>query len=411
MGALRGLGRVLVDAVRVFVAHWPQLVTLYLLGAAGRLAFLWIAVEVSAVNATLARIILPLAPLATLISFVLMLRVTAETLPAFSDMFNALDRRERLKGDLTATVQVLVPFLAVYSSQGLLEEDVRLFSYDATIDDYLTSLDLITDRLNYDDGPVIAALVVGALVARKLITLFDLAQKSVLMRAFATYLEALWMVTLARVLTMRLDELAEWVKSREAVAWAMDAWDGVLAAWGGFGAWLLEAYGWITEAAAQLGGLVLVPVAWLAIGAAVYGAELKSGPELLPREEINRRLNSVPQPVRRAVGHVIEPVTSPVQDALSSLGKVASAGLAPMVLFCLVFVGANQLQVGAALLSRTMLGVRDSLEYTILSPYTTLVERSLYFIATVVLVSAAVNYVVRQQTPAEDAAQARRVLA
>ena len=74
---LRDLGRILaeaahtfarfvVDAGRAIAAHWPQLVALFLAGWAGRMGFLWLATVVSDLSPTIAVLILPLAPMATL---------------------------------------------------------------------------------------------------------------------------------------------------------------------------------------------------------------------------------------------------------------------------------------------------------------------------------------------------------
>ena len=77
VGAVVALGRVFVDAGRVLANHWPQLVGLFLLGWAGRMGFLWLATVVSDVSPSLAVFIVPLAPMSTLVSLVLMLRATA----------------------------------------------------------------------------------------------------------------------------------------------------------------------------------------------------------------------------------------------------------------------------------------------------------------------------------------------
>lgn len=123
LGALRD---VVVDGLGLLARHWPALLGLFLLGAAGRRAFMWLAVATADVNRTLGILILPLAPICTLLSLVMMLRATAQSLPAFADFATSgATRQERLRGHLVVATEVLVPFLTVYAAQGLLKQDLR----------------------------------------------------------------------------------------------------------------------------------------------------------------------------------------------------------------------------------------------------------------------------------------------
>ena len=113
--ALRSVGMLFADGARALAAHWPQLLVLFLLGWAGRMGVLWLATIVSDVSPTLAVLLLPFAPGATLLSLVFLLRAMAPTLSAFRDMWEPLPARQRLRDDLTVAGQVLIPFLAVYA--------------------------------------------------------------------------------------------------------------------------------------------------------------------------------------------------------------------------------------------------------------------------------------------------------
>lgn len=81
MGEIRHVLRdsvgIVVQGLRLVLAHWPVLALLFLLGATGRNGFLWLAVAVSEDHPTVAGFILPLAPLSTLVAFVLMLVVVS----------------------------------------------------------------------------------------------------------------------------------------------------------------------------------------------------------------------------------------------------------------------------------------------------------------------------------------------
>lgn len=410
VGAVVALGRVFVDAGRVLANHWPQLVGLFLLGWAGRMGFLWLATVVSDVSPSLAVFIVPLAPMSTLVSLVLMLRATALSLPAFANLFAGLSVAERVREDFTVAGQVLLPFLAVYASAGLLRDDVRVFLYDTTADESLnTGLQQIDwGRADYAEGWALFALVVGALAARKVIALLALAEKHLAWAGVAAYIEVLWMMTLANAFASRIAEVTEWVTTRQAVA-------GVIGLYDAARAWLASVAGWadaLLDAAGaflgSLGSVVLVPVAWLAIGAAVYGQKLSGRAiEFETHEQVTARLMKVPNPVRRAVAQVAEPVTTPVKSTLGAIGKIAAAGVIPMVLFCIIFLVANQVQTLVALLLRHLIGPGEMLRQFALSPYYLLGSRLVHFVVILALLAAAVNAIVTGQqrsAPAADQA-------
>jgi len=403
--ALRGVGTILADGFRVLLAHWPQLVGLFLAGWAARMAALWLVVLVSDVSPTVAIFLLPLAPMATLTSLVLMVRVTSESLPAFRDLFTGVSPRERWRSNLAATAQVLVPFLAVYASQGLLADDARAFIYDATADEWMNAPLGSYDfgrAADYASGPALLALIVVVLILRKVIMLAELGKKAVIWSFIATYLEVLWLVTLVHALTNQIEAISAWITSRRLISGFLDWWNAFLAALPHIGGrTFVEFVGGIVS---SMGDLVVVPVAWLAIGAAVYGAKLAGRREFETPEQVTERLNHIPSPVRRVVAHAVEPVTSPIKDTVTAIGKVASAGTIPMVLFCLVFVIAAQVKVAVAWVFRTAVGPRDPWILYSLAPYSTMFQRLFYFVIALSLLAAAVNAVVLGQRATADAA-------
>ncbi|MFT3888444.1 MAG: hypothetical protein QM713_09830 [Arachnia sp.] len=410
LDAARTFARFAVDAGRALAAHWPQLIALFLAGWTGRMGFLWLATVVSDVSPTVAVLILPLAPMATLLSFVLMLRALAPTLPAFSGMVEPAGVRARWTKNLTVAGQVLIPFLAVYASSGLLKQDVAVFLTDSTVDESMNTAVQNIDwgRADYAPGLTIVAFVVVGLVLRKVISILGLVEKHLAWAAFAAYLEVLWIMTLANALTAQIDTVGEWVMSRRVVAAVVDWWEAVVAfarTWGGWAVAVVDA---VAGMLGNLGSVVVVPVAWLAIGAAVYGHQLSASK--LPmdsHEEATKRIAKVPHPVRRVVSHVVEPVVTPVQNTLDAIRKVAVAGILPMVMFCVVFLVASGVQSVVALFMRAVVGPGPTLRQFALEPYVTLVERGVYFVLVLALLAAAVNAVVlAQPKPAAPSADA-----
>lgn len=406
--AARTFGRFVFDAGRVIAAHWPQLIVLFLLGWTGRMSFLWLTTAVSDWNPTVAVLILPFAPLSTLLSFVLMLRAMTPTLPAFAGMLGPQSPRQRWSDDLAVAGQVMIPFLAVYASAGLLKQDARVFLLDSTADESLNTAVQNIDwgRADYAPGLAIVLFIVIALAARKVISLLGLAEKRLVWAGAAAYLEVLWIITLAQALTSQLESITNWITSRRIISAIVDWWESVSTAireWSSLISGIIDA---ITGVLGSLGSVVIVPVAWLAIGAAVYGHKLNSVDLAMPgHEEVTKRIERVPNPVRRAVGHITEPVVTPIQSTLGAIRKIAVAGILPMIIFCVVFLVAGGLQSLTAYAMHSAIGPGASLRQYAMEPYANMVERGVYFLIALTLLASAVNAIVMAQsvTPEDEA--------
>lgn len=396
-----GLFTVLTDGLRVLARHWPALLGWFLVGAIGRRAFLWLSVWSAGHNRTLGVLVLPLAPICALLSLVMMLRTTADSLPAFAELTRPSGRRESIRTHLVVATEVLVPFLAVYASQGMLRDDVRQFIYSNTTDEWMNK-GFAADwgRSSIGPGWVLAALVVIALVVRKAIAGFELDRRSPAWSALNGYVETLWMITLGAVLTTHITRLKEWVMTRAVVAGIVDAYQQVVTWLGDFAAPVTAVIGWLGDLLSSMSTLVVLPVAWLAIGAAVYGSKIPEGGLTAPQRR-TQQLQRIPSPVRRLVAQGFEPVTTPVKEVLTSISRVAAAGIIPMVLFCLVFVLANEVSTGIAWLEWHLVGPIDPLLHYAVRPYLELAQQAGYFMVSMALLAAAVNRVVASQPAPE----------
>lgn len=401
----RDLVQVLADGVRVLGRTWPRLLALALLGAAARGAVLWITTWLSQYSSTAAVLLVPLAPLATLTSLVLMLRVCGEELPAFRDSFPAVDPWNRSKGHLSVLVQVLIPFLAVYASQGLLHEDTVSFLYDATLDEALNhALRADYARVIIAQGWTLVAIVVAALVIRKVIDGYELASRNPVWGFVGGYVEALWLVSLSAAFAAKLDQVVTWLHTRQVSQPFVQAWDSVTSWIAHASVWIKVPFDFLANALSHMGDLVIVPVAWMAVGATVYGSKL-AAVEVPTHEEMTRRIKKIPDPVRRAVAHVAEPVTTPVKDTWEAIKQVSAAGILPMVAFCLIFASTNQFKVLVAWLARLIIGPADPFWLLAITPYIDLAERVVYLVTTVGLLAAAVNRLASVQAQAAPATQ------
>lgn len=353
---------------------------------------------------------MPLAPLSTLLSFVLMMRAMAPTLPAFAGMIKPTARHQRWSEDLTVAGQVMIPFLAVYASAGLLRQDVTVFLVDSTADEGLNTVihEIDWGRADYAPGLTVIAFVVIALVARKVISMLDLVKRHVAWAGLAAYVEVLWIMTLANALSTELESITQWVMSRRIVASVVDWWESFFATVREWSTILNGAVEAISTILGNLGSVVIVPVAWLAIGAAVYGHQLHTAELAVPgHEEMSRRIKRVPNPVRRAAKQITEPVITPVQSALGAIRKIAVAGILPMVMFCVVFLVAGAVQSVVAVATRATIGPGSWLRQFAMEPYATMIERGVYFIIVLSLLAAAVNAVIAAERTRAEAEAAR----
>ena len=395
---VRALGEVIADAARALTRHWPVLVVLYLAGATLRMGLLWLASWVSDRSSTLGVLIVPLATLATLVALVAMIRVAGESLPAFGGDLAAGSRADRARTHWTVATGVLIPFLAVYSAQGLLREDTVQFIHDTTLDEAVSQpLTADYSRALIASGWQLVTVVLVALVLRRVIAGYGLGARSWRWAAIGGYVEALWMVTVAASIASRREELTEWVGSRLVVATVTDWWEGLVGIAGPLAKPLLAVRDAIAALLGAMGDLVIVPVAWLAIGGLIYGHRLSApqGPHTgdLARQpaQLAQRL---PSRVRSAVATVVDPLAKPVRSTAGALAKVAGAGVIPMVLVCLTFVAAGISQLGVVWAAREVLGPQEALRGAAYQPYVSLMARGVYFVVASVLLAAAVNRII-----------------
>lgn len=406
--ALEGVAGVVGDAARVVAWHWPWLVVLYLAGASARLGLLWLATWVSDRSSTLGVLLVPVATLAMLLALVAMIRTAGQRLPALAATSPASESahwRDRMAPTWAVATAALVPFLAVYSAQGLLREDTVQFVRDTTLDEAVSSpLTADYSRALIATGWQLVLVVVVALVLRRVIAGYHLAGRSWRWALASGYVEALWLVTLAATIASHVDEVRAWLRDRVIVAGLVNSWDRVVAAAGPFTAPLTTARDGLAGVLGDLGDLVIIPVAWLAIGATVLGASLASprpvapapaasppqvpatAARVTPRDQVSERL-------RELLAGLLEPITTPVRKTVAAIRSVAVAGVVPMTLVCLVLASASHLRTAVVWAARVVLGPQPALLGAAYRPYVDVVARGVYFVVVAALIAAAVDRV------------------
>lgn len=405
-------------AGRLLWRYWPIFLALTLAGATLRAIVLWIATLVSRWNGLAAVLVVPLAPIATLLAIVMMLRLAGAELPAFAEQLAVLPGRAKAKRDLTVAAQVLIPFLAVYATQGLLAEDSARYRYDSSADEF-ARMDLLGSRWNRVDYSqslaIVLGLVIVVLLARKLMSHLKLAEKSIGWAALGGYLEALWLVAFLSFFTDQLNKITTWILSRQVIASLSEWVISSLGKLGVVGEAVMSAVSWLAATLIEMGSWIVIPVAWLAIGAAIFGTKLDGKVKDMPtHEQVTEQIKKVPTPVRRVIAQATEPVTTPIRNTVDSIERVAVAGIIPMFLFCVIFVLADQLRVLVVWIMKMLIGPQEMYARAAIDPYYDLASRTVFTIAIIVLVASAVNVLVLAQRRRDEAdaavAAARRAI-
>lgn len=383
------------DSARLLAGDWPALVSIFLIGATLHAAFLWAAVAVSDFSPLAAMFILPLAPISTLLAMVLMLRRLATRLPGLLESAPEASRGERIRADLRIGAHVLIPFLAVYASQGMVKADLRAFTYEATVSEYFNE-GFASDfsRVLFASDAQALIIVLVALVLRKVIAGFGLAAGRIGVAGFAGYLEALWLVVLASWFANSTERIREWILDRSLIVEIEEFIMGLLGALGPIGLAIQSAIDQASSLLSQAGSLVVVPVAWLAVGASVYGSSLPDPTPLPTSEEMTARIRQIPDPIRRVSAQVVEPIVTPVKKVVTAIGKVAVAGVIPMVLLCLLLYLASGTRQLVTLLIRGLVGAQPTTLWWSITPHVDLLAQGVYTLLAVVLIASAVNRIV-----------------
>lgn len=400
---LSQMAGVFTDAAQLFVRHWPALVTLFCAGFSLRFGALWIAGRASFYSPTLTAMILPFAPLLMIAALALMLRVLATSLPGLL----AENESQQWRSHIKATVLALIPFLAIYASNGFLKEDMRRYAYDqgglvwAQLERGDFADDVLFDRIPLPTTGIILGIVVIAIGLRKVIAWKKLSSRSTLWALLSAYLEAVWLTSLAYIFTLKVTQLQQWVMSRQVVDDINVWWQTASQTYTLINTLILTPFTWLGSFISSAGALIVVPVAWLTIGATLYGAELKKGDPLFDEEVATEHINRLPNPVQRTINHVVSPVVTPFKAAVDAIRKIAVAGFIPMVLFCVIFALTGWLRVGVDEVVHVALGPRSSAWNFAIEPLIALVESLVYFTVTIVLLAAGVSRVLSASSISE----------
>lgn len=425
-------------AVTLLLRHLPQLVTVICLGLAGRQAVIWCAVWLSTFSSLAASLVMPLAPLSVMVSLIFCLWLLRPSLPFLSATFPDRDETSsRLR--LMSVGGLLISFLTVYSTHGMLKEDLAAFRRAATLDEFQNQgFEADFSRAFVMDTWTIVGLIVVTIVLRKIIGYFALAEKGLGFSYLSAYLEVLWMSMVSVVLTNQLTSIQDWALSRRSMAPAYRSYVDMKTNLEETAGPFMDAWTWLAEKLPALNQFITVPIAWLTLGAVVFGtsiaakkaadqeqsekeaeeaadkaaAEAGSAAAEQPRESarvrVRKRVRSTAeQEAKNAFDNALQPVAGPLKSTWNGLRTLARAGLVPMTIFCLIFIFATGIELGVVELGRAIAGPQQHLLSETAATYILIVARAVYLIVVACLIASALDFFLRNTySPAAEPAGA-----
>lgn len=420
LGALTDSAGMIGSALRLFTRHWPAMLALFLAGALGRELVTRAAVQLSLVSVELALLVLLLAPMCFLTALVLMLRVVRPSLHLAAEPDSAPPPV------LAHLGSVLIPFIGIYDWEGQLLADIRDYNtrvfydfYDrmwVNLDESIESgadLQLPADALDRQPAELTVALVAVAVVAfaaRALLSRWSLPERHRWLGLPGAYLELVWLfIGLIVALRATQQSVLSWVSTRQIVDSVSSVWEE-LTSWGVF-----AALGWFVEQLGNADASIALPIFWLVVSAIVLGHRRtlvpEAPPEVVRRRQSYERAQAHWQSVPGVLRWLTVTSTQSLQDRFVPLGQslrlLIRGGIAPMLLFCLVFVAVKTLAYWLWELQRLLIGPRDpdSVWYPLIWPLAAL-NQAVGYVVLICLLAAAVDRTVRATSGGRPAGQA-----
>ncbi|MGY1550629.1 hypothetical protein ACW5CM_02460 [Microbacterium sp. A588] len=328
---------------RVLLARWPALLAWYLGGTLVHYFGIIGAAYAGATNAAIGFLLLPLAILAKLIAFVAMFLVVRDALRELQAIAplpeSGVERRRTFSLTLLASI---LPFFAIYTAWGFLQDDVDSYAQRAlAIRSGLAWQALVDGTEPLAAGAVLQLnvtvlslfTIVSAFSARWAFKRFG-AKLPKWTTLLAVYFEAVWVFFSLFLISDGFAALGAWVDSRIAMVWLGDIHEW-LGAWLVPVAWLWDAIGVIVG---NVAGLLVQPLAWLTIAGVIYGQAIEAeqpGFQKRFSEGTKKRLEKVPNTVVRWLGEIAGEFTSrfrPIVNALVLMWRAGPVLIASYVL-------------------------------------------------------------------------------
>lgn len=300
---------------RLYASRWPALLAFFLAGWIANYLLIRFAGFVANIDPLYGQLVLPLAVLARVASYVAMFLVLR---PGRS--FNE------------ALASSILPFLIVFATWGMIKDDWVAFSIAQ-----LEQRDFGVDAENQvplfiSVTPITVGVVVVAFVLRFLIKRY--AAKLPRWFSFvAAYLEAVWIFLALDIIGQLFAGLPAWLQSRRIVAWGIEVVEAAKEAFAPL-RWVVDATAWLVNQAATLIGL---PLAWLTLAGIVYAVSVSARAPKGALAAANKRWNGVPPVLRKRLTELGTDVAGRWTPIANAVRFIWRAGVVTMALFVLAY--------------------------------------------------------------------------
>ncbi|MQA06422.1 MAG: hypothetical protein GEV07_28130 [Streptosporangiales bacterium] len=398
-----------VRAFRLYARYWLPLLVWYLLGRGLHDVLLEVAAHLNRFNAIFAYSAVSVAALCWIAGFVLMFHVVQPALPTVSSLQPSGERG--LRSHLRAVGLAMLPFLLVYSSWELFEDDVRRVEYRSwELDPFGSGPERTDFTLWFAGAAVVAWLIVKLMEG---ITRRTLNPVSAL---FAAVFEALWMFFAVFGISQLLKAGLAWLGNTLA-------WQNFAEFWSftdGLGPILpirfhdvlgLD-FGWLSIAYEPLRNGIILPIAWLAICGVCYGREMEDVRVLVDRRRfarvVERYEEKAPNVVKRwARRFPPAGVREKYYPPLHAIRLMLAASVPALLLFCVFY---SLFELGGVVLTQSVVTVigphNGGLFWQEVQPLVSMATDAIIESLRVCLLAVTFDLAISRFTAAKDAAKA-----
>ena len=272
---------------RILASTWPALLAWYLVGSLIRASVIAFAAPIGPDNPLGALLLVPIAVLARLVSYVGMFLVLRRALVGYREVAGGEVAFGSFREAAVEFIRILLasigPFFALYAIIGLLNEDLEEYARAAV----RYSFGAETSGFQVGASPIAFVVVITAFVLRWLLKVFA-PRLPEWVGIGEIYLEATWVFVALTAINSLFGPVVEWINDRQVTHWITDSREWLSSLWAPL-RFAIDQLDWLTPVALQL---VLLPLAWLLIASIIYLRALATIAEEPP---------PVPQSVAQAV--------------------------------------------------------------------------------------------------------------
>jgi len=290
--SLRDLGRVL-------GATWPALLAWYLAGTLVHSTVIAIAAPIGPQSALAALLLVPIAVLAKLVSYVGMFLAARRAMRGYRQLADGdvefVSLRDAVGEFGRVLVASILPFFTLYALVGLVAEDLSAYARSA----FRYSLGSETGVLEVGDGPLVVVVIVVAFAGRMLLKTFG-HRLPRWVAIIEIYLEATWIFVALSGINAVFGTIVDWLANRQVVQWVTDGRELLRGLWEPVRI-VIDGIDWLLPTTAQL---LLLPLAWLLVAGVIYTQSLANSvhQRTIPRRleaTLRLRVLHLPTPLRR----------------------------------------------------------------------------------------------------------------